>query len=146
MIFSHTWRRSRPERAGAAARAIAVEVCGFVGIDPLTIHLMWLSGFFQLGQNKTTTSLRWSIHLKHLKRQYRNLSYPGIHRANASHQSHVTRLYLEAQLLGTSIHCSSLSYSSGTCDQHCVTQHVLSILGVVLSTVPVRVWRFKKNQ
>lgn len=47
--------------------------------------------------------------------------------------------YLKAQLLSTSIDCSSLSYSSGSCDKHCITQHVLWILWVVFSAVPVRV-------
>lgn len=54
----HTWRRSRPERAGAAAQSVAVKVGGFVGIDPLIVHLVGLSRLLQLGQNKTAASLR----------------------------------------------------------------------------------------
>lgn len=38
--LAHTWRRSRPDGATAVAYAIAVEVGGLVGTDPLTIHLM----------------------------------------------------------------------------------------------------------
>ncbi|TNN80576.1 hypothetical protein EYF80_009082 [Liparis tanakae] len=48
----------------------------------------------------------------------------------------VTRSYLEAQLLGTSVDGSSLSYSSRSCDEHRITQHVLCVLGVLFSAVP----------
>lgn len=63
----HTWRISRPDRA-AAAQCVAAEVAGFVGIDPLTVHLVGLGGLLQLGQNETAAPLRGSVHLKHLPR------------------------------------------------------------------------------
>lgn len=44
--------------AGAAACAVAVKVCGLVATDSLTVHLVRLSGFLQLGQNQTATPLR----------------------------------------------------------------------------------------
>lgn len=47
-----------PDRASAAACAVAVEVGRFVGVDSLTVHLVRLSGFLQLGQNQTATPLR----------------------------------------------------------------------------------------
>lgn len=46
------------EGTSAAACVVAVEVGGFVGIDPLTVYLVRLSGFLQLGQNQTATPLR----------------------------------------------------------------------------------------
>jgi len=51
-----TGRGSKLESASAAA--VTVEVGGFVGVDPLTVHLVRLSGFLQLGQNETATTLR----------------------------------------------------------------------------------------
>lgn len=63
-----TGRGSRPEGAGAAACAVTVEVGWFVCVDPLTVHLVRLSGFFQLGQNETAAPLRRSIHLEYLGR------------------------------------------------------------------------------
>jgi len=57
----------------------------------------------------------------------------------------VKRSYLEAQLLGTSVDGSSLSYSSRSCDEHRITQHVLSVLGDLFSAVPVRVWVWTRS-
>lgn len=62
-----TGRGSEPERPATAARAVAVEVAGFVGVDPLAVHLVRLSGFLQLGQNQTPATLGRSVHLEHLK-------------------------------------------------------------------------------
>lgn len=36
----HTGGGSRPDSASAAACAVTVEVGGFVGVDPLTVHLV----------------------------------------------------------------------------------------------------------
>lgn len=54
----HTWRRSSPERAGTATGVVAIKVGGFVCVYTLTVHLMRLSGFFQLGKNQTAAALR----------------------------------------------------------------------------------------
>lgn len=54
----HTWRRSRPERAGAAAGVVTIKISGFVCVYTLTVHLMRLSGLFQLGKNQTAAALR----------------------------------------------------------------------------------------
>lgn len=46
-----------------------------MGIDPLDVHLMRLGGLFQLRQDLTTTSLRGTIHLKHLGQKVTSVHY-----------------------------------------------------------------------
>lgn len=38
-----------------------------MGIDPLTVHLVRLRGFPQLGQDEAAAPLRGGVHLKHLQ-------------------------------------------------------------------------------
>lgn len=87
-----TGRGSRLERASAAACAVAVEVGGFVCVDPLTVHLVRLSGFLQLGQDQTAAALRRSIHLKHLGRPERTLG------SEDNSFTDVTVVYFEASV------------------------------------------------
>lgn len=61
-----TWGRSWLERSAAAA-AVAAEEGRFVGVDPLTVHLVGLRGFPQLGQDEATAPLRGGVHLEHLQ-------------------------------------------------------------------------------
>lgn len=38
-----------------------------MGVDPLTVHLVRLRGFPQLGQDEAAAPLRGGVHLKHLQ-------------------------------------------------------------------------------
>lgn len=102
----------------------------------LTAHLVGLCRFPQLGQDETTTPLRGSIHLKNLCRDHREVRKLRHPFQQASQLRFLPAVYLEAQLLRASVDRSCLANSGGSGDEQSVT-HVLSFLGVQLSTVPV---------